>query len=455
MSPADGPLAPAGGTGGLSARVAGRLARHVPRDAALCVAYSGGLDSTVLLDVLCDVARAQAWTVRAVHVHHGLSPNADAWARHCEAECARRGIPLAVERVAVDRDSPLGLEAAAREARYRVFATREEPYVVLAQHLDDQAETVLLQVLRGTGLKGAAAMPERRALGDVTLLRPLLAEPREALRAHAREQGLAWVEDESNATTVQDRNYLRHAVAPLLDARFGPWREAAARFARHAASADALLETLARLDGVPEAAGSPLRLEPGLAPERRANAIRAYLALHRVPMPGETQLAEMARQLYEARGDARIALGHAGIVLSRHRGEAHLRGAQAQPRDWRVPWRQEPRLQLGAGRGEVAFERVRGAGIACHRLAGRECYFAPRSGGERVRLASRGRSRTLKNLLQECDVPAWERNALPLLFAGEALVWVPGVGIAAEFACGPGEEGLRPSWTVAGKAPLC
>jgi len=214
----------------------------LPPGAAVCVGFSGGLDSAVLLDLL---ARRGSQPLAALHVHHGLSPNADLWTAFCERFCAERGVPLAVERVEVARDSGEGLEAAARSARYAAYARRAEPFVALAHHLDDQAETVLLQLLRGTGLKGICAMPQLRPLAGsgVTLYRPFLATPRAAIRAYAKQAGLEWIEDESNASRAHDRNYLRHEVAPLLDARFPGWREATARFSRHAASADQILET--------------------------------------------------------------------------------------------------------------------------------------------------------------------------------------------------------------------
>src|SRR5260221_6479964 len=176
------------------------LAADLPPGAAVCIGLSGGVDSVVLLDLL---AREGARHLSAVHVHHGLSPNADAWADFCARLCARRGVPLEIVKVQVDRNSMLGVEAAARAARYAVYAKRPEPLVALAHHLDDQAETVLLQLLRGTGLKGVAAMPEMRALAGsaVSIYRPFLAFPRAALLEHAKAAGLAWIEDESNLSS--------------------------------------------------------------------------------------------------------------------------------------------------------------------------------------------------------------------------------------------------------------
>src|SRR5258706_8650830 len=180
----------------------------LPPGSPVCVGFSGGVDSAVLLDALVEEG---ARPVSGVHVHHGLSPNADAWADFCRDFCASRKVPLTVERIQVDRKSAEGVEAAARRLRYAVYAARPEPFVALAHHLDDQAETVLLQLLRGTGLKGVAAMPQMRALAGsaVSIYRPFLAFPRAALLEHAKAAGLAWVEDESNLSSVHDRNYLR------------------------------------------------------------------------------------------------------------------------------------------------------------------------------------------------------------------------------------------------------
>jgi tRNA(Ile)-lysidine synthase len=383
------------------------------------------VDSVVLLDALVEEGAAP---ITAVHVHHGLSPNADRWAGFCRDFCAARGVPLAIERVKVDRKAPEGLEAAARKLRYAIYAARPEPYVALAHHLDDQVETILLQLLRGTGLKGIAAMPELRPLpgSRVQLYRPLLAMTRADVLERAKARGLRWIDDESNDSTRHDRNYLRHDVAPLLD-------------------------ELARKDGALDAG---LIIDPAIPQARRANALRAFLAMNGLAMPSEARLAEMARQLYGARGDARVRIEHEGVHLVRQRDTVHIDAAPvAQP--WRVDWRGEPRIDLGPGRGHVDFERVTGRGLAVASMEGAGWHFMPRAGGEKIRLGARGRTRTLKNLLQEHDMPEWQRDRLPLLFRGGKLAWVPGVGIAAEFACEAGKEGLLPRWTVAGRTPLC
>ena len=446
----------------IAADVSARVARAVPAGSAICVGLSGGLDSTVLLDILAEHAVPAGHKVTALHIDHGLSPNAQSWTRFCERLCANQGVPLNVQQVRVDSTGE-GVEAAARAARYAAYAARPEPFVALGHHLDDQAETVLLQLLRGTGLKGIAAMPAVRELRGtgVSILRPLLEYPRTRLAEYAEERGLRWVEDESNAATRFERNFLRHDVGPLIDARHPGWRDALARFARHAGTANDLLEQLATIDGVPARPGEPMALDARLSQERRANALRAFFARNAVAMPTEARLAEMTRQLYEARDDARVRLDHAGIAVVRHKDSVLIERnlgpavATAPAVAWRVDWRRERELDLGGDRGSIHFDPVTGDGFAAEPPRTGSWYFAARSGGETIRLAADRPTRTLKNLLQEREIPIWQREKLPLLFHEGRLVWVPGVGIAAEYACADGQEGFQPSWRVAGKPPVC
>lgn len=440
----------------LERHIAERIEACAPPGAAICVGLSGGLDSMVLLDALARAGRERGHPFGAVHVHHGLSPNADRWAAFCEAACAERGIACAVQRVRIARDGG-GLEAAARAARYAIYAARPEAIVALAHHRDDQAETLLLQLLRGTGLKGLAGMPEWRALDGarVALFRPLLGVPRAAIRAYALARGIAWIEDESNASLGPDRNYVRHEIAPRLDARFAGWREAAARCASHMGEAAALLAELGRGDGAPPCAGTGLVLDPRLSAARRANALRWFLAAEGLAMPSRARLAEMARQLYEARVDARVRVAHDGATVSRYRGVAHVvRGTNAIDIAWRVGWRGEAELELGADRGRVRFVPSRGSGIASSRCSDGEWHFASRRGGERMRLVTGAPTRTLKNLLHEAAIPEWQRVRLPLLFHAGRIAWVPGVGVASEFACAPAEPGLVPAWSPAISGPV-
>ncbi|MFZ5505810.1 MAG: tRNA lysidine(34) synthetase TilS, partial [Pseudomonadota bacterium] len=210
----------------LYARIAANTAAHLADGAQLLIGFSGGLDSTVLLHALAAARDAHRWRLACAHVHHGLSPNADAWADHCAAQAAALGIPFSLHRVQVDTASPDGLECAARDARYRALNAQAQTLgadaLLTAHHADDQAETLLHNMVRGAGLLGLAGMPVWRPATPArpAQLRPLLGLARSALEACAIEHGLVWMDDESNADTRYARNYLRREVMPRLSARW-------------------------------------------------------------------------------------------------------------------------------------------------------------------------------------------------------------------------------------------
>lgn len=288
--------------------VAASVARHALGDAHLVVGLSGGIDSVVLLHALVGLAR---YHLLALHVHHGLSPHADEWADFCAAYAHGLGVPFECARIAVERNTRDGLEAAARRARHAVFDRMAADWIVLAHHRDDQAETLLFNLLRGTGLAGAAAMQEASG----RLLRPLLTIGRAEIEAYARAHCLAWIDDESNADTRHSRNFLRHRILKPLTQRFPAascnLAAAAARFAE----AEALLDELARIDlGGDE--GFPLAIErlESLAEPRARNVLRFLLARHRVGIPSEARLREALRQMLGAAHDR-----HPVVRLGSHR----------------------------------------------------------------------------------------------------------------------------------------
>src|SRR5690349_5673188 len=247
-----------------------RRAQHVLRTRVqsgdhLTIALSGGVDSVVLLDLLVPIASQMQLPLSAVHVNHGISPNADKWSEFCRNLCQSRNIPLEIARVKVARGPSISLEAAAREERYRIFRGLQTDYIVLAQHLDDQAETLLLQLLRGAGVKGLSAMPVvrtvRKEMGETVpvnsvlalegrprLLRPLLDVSRREIEDYARKHALRWITDESNDEISFDRNFLRHELFPLMEKRFPAYRTTFLRASRHMAEASALLAELAEVD---------------------------------------------------------------------------------------------------------------------------------------------------------------------------------------------------------------
>ncbi len=277
------------------------LSRHGALRQSLTIALSGGVDSMVLLDILGGQKVPLSLDLRALHVHHGLSSHADSWADFCRQQCAQRDIPCHIEKVQVDRKAGVGIEGAARAARYAAFSRETSAFIVAAQHLDDQSETVLHQMLRGTGLAGLAGMGESRKLENgPVLLRPFLSVRRSEIETYARTQHLQWVEDESNDDTAYTRNFIRHEFAPQIEARFPHYREALARTARHAAESATLLESLAKIDLQWDGRQALAETLDSLSGLRQINALYYWLRWHRAEPPSHAQLEEWAGQLFRA-----------------------------------------------------------------------------------------------------------------------------------------------------------
>jgi len=387
------------------------------RGKRVAVGLSGGLDSVVLLHLMHGAARRLGYRLSAIHVNHGLSPNAGEWQRFCSSLCFDLGIPFKAVRVKVKKQD-LGLEAAARAARRAAFAKLRVDAIAVAHHLDDQAETVLFNLLRGTGPEGASGMPAVGKLGGKRLLRPLLHVPRSAIREYAAEHRLAWIEDESNNDETLTRNFLRRRVGPLLETRFPRWRESLARAARHFAGAE--------LDA--------------------SRLLRAYLKGKGLRAPSEAKLAEMLKQLGSASGSIR----HDGVMFRRYRNKVFVEKEKAKPAFKSCAWKGESRLQLVDG--ELRFKRVLGKGIDSSLLKKNSFQVRLRSGGERLRIDARRPSRTLKNLFQEAGVPPWERERMPLIFCGDDLVWAPGLGVDAKYLSAGRAPGIVPDWLPSSSA---
>lgn len=286
----------------LLTRVGAILAARIQPDERLWVGLSGGCDSVVLLHLLRRLGLAR---LAAVHVHHGLSPNADAWAEFCASYCERLGVPLTVRYVTVDTSSGQGIEAAARAARYAAFSECPEGSLLLAQHRGDQAETVLHNLLRGSGVTGAAGMPAERALGHLRVLRPLLGISRSEIERYASAEGLTWVTDESNADTSLTRNFLRHEALAAISQRFPSVEASLAQAAGHFAEAAALLDDLASLDWQMAADGELARMPVlrRMSLPRLKNLLRHRLRCMGWQVPVAARLEEFARQLQSAAPD--------------------------------------------------------------------------------------------------------------------------------------------------------
>ena len=400
------------------------------------VALSGGLDSTVLLHLLVQLRQTHSLPpITAVHIHHGLQAAADAWPDHCQALCDGLSVPLQVIRVQVQAGA--SVERAARDARYQAFAAliRAEEVLLVGQHRDDQAETLLFRLLRGAGVNGLAAMPRQRRLGAGHLCRPLLDVSRAQLEAYALEQGLGWIEDPSNVQTDFSRNYLRHEVFPVLTQR---WPQAAASLARsaaHCAEAQELLDELAQQDlrdagtvtefawlGVPSLELAPIAR---LSPARQRNALRHWLAAF-TQLPDTDHWAGW-NALRDAREDAQP-------VWKLAKGELHRAGGRIWwlSGDWLCPhpapgvWAQPDQALVLPGNGQVRFV----GGIADGPL-----QVSYRQGGEVMALEQRGH-RDLKRLFNERGIPLFARGRLPLLYRNEQLLAVANLPGLDSSPCG-------------------
>lgn len=424
--------------------VVARLTEQVRPGQHLTLALSGGVDSVVLFDILRQLRSPLKFSLSVLHVNHQISPRAPDWGRFCAGLCARHAVAYSEETVTLERGGGDSLEASARTARYRAFAALETDFVVLAQHRDDQAETVLLQLLRGAGVKGLSAMPEVRALGGAAhILRPLLDVPRAQILDWAGEHHLAWVEDESNQDVRYDRNFLRHEALPSLARRFPACAHTLARAGSHFAETAELLDQLAVLDAGDGICENRLRvgvLAP-LSAARARNLLRHFLDRQGIPMPSAARLDDVLRQVSAARPDARIHIALGEYELRRYRGELHAtrRLAPLEP-EFSSPWLSGEMLVLP--HGSLRFERRQGEGISRARLESAPLTVRYRRGGERLRPQCGRPSRSLKNLLQESAVPPWQRERLPLLYCGDALVCVPEVGVDCAWQAQPGEWGI-------------
>lgn len=410
-----------------------RLTRDAVPCRRICVALSGGVDSVVLLDA-AKVALETRANVRlaAVHVHHGLSPHADAWESFCRKLCDRLCVPLEVHRVQVIPDGA-GLEAAARKARYAALNDAECDWILLGHHRNDQAETLLLNLLRGAGVHGAAGMAEKRG----RLLRPLLSVSREEIVDYAVRNRLSWVEDESNADGRYNRNFLRHQVMPLLEVPFPQAADSLARAASAFADAAELLDLMAKDDLGDQSllAVSQLR---SLSVPRSSNLLAYYLRRHGLQIPSKATLKELLRQLLSADRDSgiRFVIGDREVRRFRDRVYVEDRSEHVSSITWSgedvIPW----------GRYRIHVSSTLGGGLVSSAQNAGPLQFSMRRGGEVLQLRQDGPRRPLKDILREAGIPPWRRKTLPVLYSGEDVVWVAGIGVAAKYRCKPGVEGF-------------
>lgn len=411
---------------------------------AIAIAYSGGLDSSVLLHLAADYARRHQLRLFAFHIHHGLSPHADDWLKHCEDECSKRGITFDARRIDLVDRAGSGTEEAARIGRYAALGelcrAHRVPLLLTAHHQDDQAETVLLQLLRGSGVAGMSGMDAVNVapglLGDPNLLmgRPLLEVARVALDEFVKANAIDHIEDESNADPRYARNALRHQVMPALAACFPGFQQRFARTASHAQSAQRLLIELAAQDLALCTDGDCLDITQikRLSSDRVDNLLRYWFGVRGIRMPSTAWLSEMRTQLLEAKADAQLCVTHADCHIRRHRDRVFITPKYATDVESIEPvsfhWDGQAQMQFAAYGGTLHFE-IAEQGFDTDWLRGQALSLRLRSGGERLKPALNRPTKSLKYHYQACDVPAWERERLPLLFAGKDLLFAAGIGM--------------------------
>lgn len=389
--------------------------------APLAVAFSGGSDSTALLHALAQLPEARRRGLRALHVDHGLHVGSPDWAEHCRRFCDSLDVVCEVLRVAVEHDSGKGLEASARDARHTALADRlgEGEYLLFAHHRDDQVETVLLKLLRGAGPEGLGGMRTLRPFGRGHLWRPLLTLPRAQLRDYVDSRQLPRIDDPSNDDTRLARNHLRHEILPRLTTH---WPQAADSILHSAALSRAAAEALRSqwLDAfhdLHDAASGSLDAHGWLAllPALREPLLDHWLHARGLSAPSAAQRRQIERQC-SARPGQLPCIRWAGTEL--HIWKDQLWALPAQdpiPAIWQRAWRGEP-LSLPDG-GELALE-ARDARLAA------PLQVRLRRGGERLKPAGDAHTRELRDLFQQARLPPWQRNACPLLYAGDELVAV-------------------------------
>lgn len=421
------------------------------------IGLSGGLDSVVLLHAMVRLRdqSGAGFQLRALHINHQLQDQAQSWEQHCLSLCAKLGVEFISSRVEISGST--GIENAAREARYREFeaALLLDEELLLAHHRDDQMETLLLRLTRGSGSRGLSGIPRSRVLGASRLLRPLLDIDREELQRYAESEQLAWVEDHSNKDEGLDRNYCRHSLLPLIEARWPSYRESWSKSAVLASESEALLQELAAIDlgqivAESESVVSREKLL-ALSQPRRRNVLRHWLAGLGAEELGWNQLQQLSSEVllgssgHFVAGDFQIFCFRERVyVLDSQQLEQDPDKTVLDP----IDLASMPELPIAgevvvAGNGSLRFRETQGEGVCADKLNNLSIRY--RRGGETCRLVGRP-SKTLKKILQESAVPPWLRNRIPLLYDGEDLAYIPGIGVSEELAAKGAESGCIIEW---------
>ncbi|MEO5574551.1 MAG: tRNA lysidine(34) synthetase TilS [Gammaproteobacteria bacterium] len=440
---------------------------HFPAASRYWIAYSGGLDSHVMLHAMATLRSALPGVkIHAVHVDHGLQSCSAEWSRHCETVCAAMQIPCNSLTINAHPKSGESPEAAARDARYQAIAAliEEGDCLLTAHHQDDQAETLLLQLLRGAGPHGLASMPECTVFGNGLHARPLLGFTQSDLRAYAQAHDLHWIDDQSNRNTDFNRNYLRHEIMPRLRARWPAVVRTLSRSASHAAEAAHLLDDLAQADlrwvrGItddPSAACALTISRPKPAHDtlfiprlcelnavRQRNVLRAWFHQLNLPLPNAVHIAHILNDVLIAAEDSMPCLRWPGAELRRYREHIYaMRPLLAHDPAVILPWDMQGALPLPADLGTLITTLAQGQGLKASLRGASNITVRFRQGGEHCRPADRGHTHELRKLFQEAGIPPWQRQRMPLIYVGDDLAAVGDLWVCEPFQAVGKESGI-------------
>lgn len=400
------------------------------------IAYSGGRDSHVLLHAMSALRKTLPLRLHAIHIHHSLSQNADQWVEHCQAICQDLHIELIIQRINANADVGESPEEIARERRYHVFSSllQKDDILLTAHHQEDQAETLLIQLFRGAGPKGLAAMPIMKALGQGLHARPLLSITGNAFQQYAEHHQLRWIEDESNQNVDFSRNYIRHHIMPVLKSRWPSVTATLSRVSNHCAEAQQLIETQAAEDCLVAQGATPKLLSVSkltmLDPARQRQVLRTWLARFGT-VPSAVKLHHIQRDLLQSRYDKMPYLRWKGKELRRFRDDLYVvKTQQPHEAEKNYVWDLTQPLKIPGLEKPLIATPAQGSGLVA---AIKTLTVRFRQGGESCRLANRAFHHRLKKLFQEWHIPYWERDRIPLLYQDNELIGIVGYYIDEKY----------------------
>jgi len=413
------------------------------------VAFSGGVDSHVLLHLLATTNHPDLTTIHAIHIDHGLSPDSTSWAQHCAEVAKNLNIVFSCKKVEVKNIASLGMEAAARSARYLALqqGMTENDVLLTAQHKNDQAETLLLQLLRGAGPKGLSAMAKEFQLGETSVERPLLTVPQSTILAYAEHHQLQWIDDPSNVETRWNRNYIRHNVWPVIEQRWPAASRTLSRSAEHCAEASELLDELAQQDlaqlGVDCETGClPVSKLLSLSSSRCRNLLRHFLIWKQLPLPSTACLHRVIDEVCLAKPDSMPIVSWQDVEVRRYQDQLYFMSPLSKHATHQVITCNGIKEVVFAEDQVLTWQKAN-EGIDEKLIkAGLTIRF--RQGGERIKPQGQSHHKTLKHLFQQWAIPPWQRDRIPLLFGGDELVAVVGYCISDSAIVSKGQQGYFP-----------